>query len=86
MILIEERFLSADHIQQIYIRAFSDENEYVVIVEMLETRAIFSGSEDDSLTIEMAFELRRRIVKAIAEIWATVNFKLTLITSCFSCD
>ena len=66
MILINEKYLNADHIQHIYITPFSDDT-YRVTVEMVNTRSFFSSSGDDDLTKEMAFELRRRIVKAIVD-------------------
>ena len=66
MILVKERFLSADHIQHIYIEALN-EREHIVIVQMSGGAAVFGRTASDAMTKEMAFELRRRIVKAIAD-------------------
>ena len=65
MILIKERFLSADHIQHIYIKSMSGSERYSVIVQMTGCYAEFGI--DDYLDNEMAFELRRRIVTAISD-------------------
>lgn len=67
MILINERFINADHIEHIYIEPLPTEGQHVVIVQLSGSAAIFG--RHDILTLQMAFELRRRIVKAI------VNYK-----------
>lgn len=70
MILINERFLSAEHIQHIYVDQLAAPKQgYVVIVQLHGSIAIFGNRESDNMTMQMAFELRRRIVKAI------VNYK-----------
>ena len=68
MILVNERFLSADHIEHIYIEQF-DSQRYGVIVQLSGDAAVFGRRANDTMTMQMAFELRRRIVKAI------VNYK-----------
>ena len=67
MILINERFISADHIEHIYIEPLPTEGHHAVIVQLSGNAAIFG--RHDAMTMQMAFELRRRIVKAI------VNYK-----------
>ena len=66
MILINERFISADHIEHIYIEEFDGPGQYVVIVQLSGAPAVF-GRRDSTMTLQMAFELRRRIVKAIVK-------------------
>ena len=69
MILIgeNERFISADHIQHIFIDPLPEPQRYAVIVQMFGTTAVFGRRDTDAMTMQMAFELRRRIVKAIVE-------------------
>ena len=69
MILIDERFISADHIQHIYVEPlYPDKGQtYVVIVQLSGNSAVFGRR--NAMTVQMAFELRRRIIKAI------VNYK-----------
>ena len=67
MILIRERFIGADHIQHIYIEALPEPQRYAVIVQMSGAAAVFGRRDNDAMTIEMAFELRKRIVKAIID-------------------
>lgn len=68
MILVGERFLSAEHIEHIYIeRLPPDQDRYVVIVQLSGNSAVFGRRVTDALTMQMAFELRRRIVKAIVD-------------------
>ena len=69
MILINERFLSANHIQDIYVDKIRGQVRYAVIVQLTGNTAVLGRRENDALTMQMAFELRRRIVKAI------VNYK-----------
>lgn len=70
MIIIGERFLSADHIEYIFVQEFSD-GDCMVSVQMTGNTVKFIDNESDDeydyLDKEMAFELRRRIVKAIAD-------------------
>lgn len=66
MILINERFISADHIEHIYIEEYGPSEQYVVIVQLSGSPAVF-GRRGDGMTLQMAFELRRRIVKAIVK-------------------
>ncbi|MDE0009795.1 MAG: hypothetical protein OXU36_01540 [Candidatus Poribacteria bacterium] len=66
MILIKERFISADHIEHIYVEQLPTPERYAVIVQLSGDVAVF-GRRDDILTLQMAFELRRRIVKAIVK-------------------
>ena len=68
MILINERFISADHIEHIYIEDLDHPGKYYVIVQLSGSPAVF-GRREGTMTLEMAFELRRRIVRAI------VNYK-----------
>lgn len=63
MILINQRFVSADHIEHIYIEPLPTEGQHAVIVQLSGSAAIFG--RHDAMTLKMAFELRRRIVKAI---------------------
>ena len=65
MILVNERFISADHIEHIYIEPLPMEGQHAVIVQLSGSAAIFG--RHDAMTLQMAFELRRRIVKAIIE-------------------
>jgi len=69
MILVgeHERFISADHIQHIYIKPLADPPRYEVIVQMLGASSIFGRRGSDIMTMQMAIELRRRIVKAIVD-------------------
>ena len=69
MILVgeHERYISADHIQHIYIRPLADPPRYEVIVQMFGASVIFGRREGDTMTMQMALELRRRIVKAIVD-------------------
>ena len=67
MILINERFISANHIEHIYIEPLPDPQRYAVIVQMSGASAVFGRRDNDAMTIEMAFELRKRIVKAIVD-------------------
>ena len=69
MILVNQRFLSADHIQHIYIEQLypDQERSYVVIVQLSGDSAVFGRRANDTMTMQMAFELRRRIVKAIVD-------------------
>lgn len=69
MILIgeNERFISADHIQHIYIKPLPELQRYEVIVQMFGSSAIFGRRDSDAMTMKMALELRKRIVKAIAD-------------------
>ena len=70
MILINERFLSANHIQHIYVeQLYPTQERYIVIVQFSGNSAVFGRRDNDAMTLQMAFELRRRIVKAI------VNYK-----------
>ncbi|MDE0636130.1 MAG: hypothetical protein OXI43_09825 [Candidatus Poribacteria bacterium] len=66
MILIEERFFSADHIQHISVESINDEH-YSVTINMTGYSTKLGFGIDYVLSKEMAFELRRRIVKAIAD-------------------
>ena len=66
MILIENEFLSADHIQRIYVKRVNDEN-CSVIVQMTGCNAEYGFGTDYVLDRKMALELRRRIVNAIAD-------------------
>ena len=66
MILINERFISADHIEHIYIEELPIQGRYTLIVQLTGGVATFGG-RDDILTLQMAFELRRRIVTAISD-------------------
>ena len=67
MILINERFISADHIQHIYVEQLYPDRDgtYVVIVQLSGNSAVFGRR--NSMTMQMAFELRRRIIKAIVD-------------------
>ncbi len=65
MILINERFISADHIEHIYIEPLLTGGDHALIVQLSGGAAIFGRRE--VLTLQMAFELRRRIVKAIVK-------------------
>ena len=65
MILVNERFISADHIEHIYIEPLPTEGHHTVIVQLSGSAAVFGRR--DFLTLQMAFELRRRIVEAIVE-------------------
>ena len=67
MILVNERFISADHIEHIYIEPLPTEGQHAVIVQLSGSTAIFG--RHDAMSLQMAFELRRRIVRAI------VNYK-----------
>ena len=68
MILVNLRYLNADHIQHIYVEEYSREQDrYVVIVHLLGNVAVFGRSDNDYMTLPMAFELRNRIVKAIVD-------------------
>ena len=68
MILINGRFISADHIQDIYVKELPHTPErYMLIVQFIGNSAIFGMRENDYMTMPMAFELRRRIVKAIVD-------------------
>lgn len=69
MILIgeHERFISADHIQHIYIKPLADPPRYEVIVQMFGASVILGRHGSDVMTMQMAIELRRRIVKAIVD-------------------
>ena len=69
MILIDERFISADHIQDIYVKKLTAQERYVVIVQLIGNTTVLGRRENDALTLQMAYELRRRIVTAI------VNYK-----------
>lgn len=62
MILIDQRFLSADHIEYIYIQQFSD-GLCTVTVQMSSSSAVFGRSRN--MDEEMAVELRNRIIQAI---------------------
>ena len=66
MILVNQRFISADHIEHIYIEELPTPGRYALIVQLTGGVAMF-GRRDDILTLQMAFELRRRIVKAISD-------------------
>lgn len=68
MILIHRRFLSAEHIQYIYVRRINDQR-CSVIVQMTSCFAEFGDGIDDAMTKEMAFELQRRIIQA------TIDYK-----------
>ena len=65
MILINQRFISADHIEHIYIEPLPTEGQHAVIVQLSGSAAIFG--RHDAMTLKMAFELRRRMVKAIVD-------------------
>ena len=69
MILVGEhkRFISADHIQDIYVKQLPDTQQYTVIVQLSGHSAIFGRRGWDAMTQQMALELRRRIVKAIVD-------------------
>ena len=67
MILINQRYISADHIEHIYIEPLPAAGEHAVIVQLSGGVAIFGRRENDTMTIQMAFELRKRIVKAIVD-------------------
>ena len=70
MILVGERFISVDHIEHIYVEQLHPTQErYIVIVQLSGSSAVFGRRDNDYMTLQMAFELRRRIVKAI------VNYK-----------
>ncbi|MCY4568659.1 MAG: hypothetical protein OXD49_10170 [Candidatus Poribacteria bacterium] len=69
MILIDERFVSADHIQDVYVKVHPIQERYMVIIQLSGTVAVFGRRDNDYMTMQMAFELRRRIVRAI------VNYK-----------
>ena len=66
MILINERFISADHIEHIYIEEYVPQGRHIVIIQLSGSPAVF-GRRNDAMTLQMAFELRRRIVKAIVK-------------------
>ena len=62
MILVNERFLSADHIEHIYIEelvASVTPGRYAVIVQLSGDVAVF-GRRDDNMTLQMAFELAQK--------------------------
>ena len=67
MILVNERFLSADHIEHIYIEQLPTPGRYALIVQMSGDAAVFGRRDNDAMSMQMAFELRRRIVKAIVQ-------------------
>lgn len=67
MILVGERFLSANHIEHIYVERYPPHGGYIVIVQLSGSSAVFGRRENDNMTMQMAFELRRRIVKAIVK-------------------
>ena len=71
MILIgkNERFISADHIQHIFVDPLLEPQRYAVVVQMIGGSAVFGRRDSDAMTLQMAFELRKRIVRAI------VNYK-----------
>ena len=71
MILVgeHERFINADHIQEIYIEPLSEPQRYAVTVRLSGGAAVFGRSDSDAMTVQMALELRKRFVKAI------VNYK-----------
>ena len=65
MIVIGERFLSAEHINSIDVQQISDEL-HTVIVNMTGSVSVFGQGRSDVMDKKMALELRRRIVIAIA--------------------
>ena len=67
MILVgeHERFINADYIQEIYIQPLEDPQRYAVVVQLFGDTAVFGGQASDAMTMPMALELRRRIVRAI---------------------
>lgn len=68
MIIINERFLSAEHIQHIYVeKVHLDQDRYVMIIQFSGILAVFGRRASDAMTKPMAFELRRRIIKAIID-------------------
>ena len=67
MILVNERFLSADHIEHIYVEQLPTPGRYTVIVQISGDAAVFGRHDNDAMSMQMAFELRRRIVKAIVK-------------------
>lgn len=68
MILIgeHEKFINADYIQEIYIQPQEEPLRYVVVVRLVGDITTFGRQARDAMTMPMALELRRRIVRAIA--------------------
>ena len=68
MIIINERFLSAEHIQHIYVeKVHPDQDRYAVVIQFPGNSAVFGRLASDAMTKQMAFELRRRIINAIID-------------------
>ena len=67
MILVNERFLSADHIEHIYVEQLPIPGRYALIVQLSGDVALFGKHDNDAMPLQMAFELRKRIVKAIVK-------------------
>ena len=69
MILVGEhkRFLSADHIQAIYIQPIEDSELYTVTVQLFGHAAVFGKRRWEAMDVGMAVELRERLVKAIVD-------------------
>ena len=59
MILIgeHERFISADHIQHIFVDPLSEPQRYAVVVQMIGGSAVFGRRDSDAMTLQMAFEI-----------------------------
>lgn len=65
MILIGERYVSADHIQDIVVKQRNEHTSSVIIV--LIGHKVELGDLPHVLDEEMALEVRRRLVKAIVD-------------------
>ena len=69
MILIGEnkRFISADHIQDIYIQQMEKSDRHTVTVRLFGHGAVFGKRDNDAMSVQMALELRKRLIKAIVD-------------------
>lgn len=69
MILVgkRKRFISADHIQDIFIRSIGESDRYTVTVQLSGHGAMFGRNDNETMSMEMAVELRDRLIKAIVD-------------------
>ena len=59
MILIDERFVSADHIQDVYVKVHPIQERYMVIIQLSGTVAVFGRRDNDYMTMQMALSYAR---------------------------
>ena len=76
MILVNERFISADHIEHIYIEPLQTEGQHAVIVQLSGSVAIFG--RHDAMTLQMALSCVEELSKLSSSTRPPIRLKSSM--------